>query len=50
MRAKVREFWSHRDGMIVAWQFTARNDAREDPSRTVRCDGYYLGGLIKYFV
>jgi hypothetical protein len=44
MWTNVWEFWSRRDGMIVAWQFTARNDPREDPSRRVRCDGYYLGG------
>src|SRR5215469_14697470 len=34
-------FLSPRDRVIVAWQFTARNDAGEDPSRRVGCDGYY---------
>jgi hypothetical protein len=32
---------SRRDGMLVAWQFTARDDAGEDPSWRVRCDGHY---------
>jgi len=49
-------FLSRRDRVIVAWQFTARNGAREDPSRRVRCDGCYrwlniwrmrLGGPVK---
>jgi len=34
-------FLSRRDRVIVAWQFTARDDVREDPSRRVRCDGGY---------
>ena len=46
MRAKVREFWSHRAGMIVAWQFTARIGAHEDPSRRVRCEGTTAGSRL----
>jgi hypothetical protein len=32
---------SRRDQVMVAWQFTARNGRREDPSRRARGDGYY---------
>ena len=35
--------------MIVASQFTARDDAHEDPSQRVRCDGDWLGASMKYF-
>ena len=27
--------------MILAWQFSAWNGARDDPSRRLRCDAYY---------
>jgi hypothetical protein len=39
-------FLSRRDRVIVAWQFTARNGAREDPSRRVRCDGTTAGSRL----
>jgi hypothetical protein len=34
------------DQVIVAWQFTARNGAREDPSRRVRCEGTTAGSRL----
>jgi hypothetical protein len=37
---------SRRDGKIVAWQFTGRNGAREDPPRRVQCNGTIAGSRL----